>query len=177
MRPFISGVAFFLLANSLAFAQLTIDNPKHLDVSEEKAGVLLKMACRAVATEFHLRERSKSEFGLRLVLGEKDEHYGFDEQTGTPTLYLQQWDEIKFTSASIRFAVQRSIARTREEQMISEILRRSARVAPITPNQLRSAGAPGKSELSQEKEDCPGAIRDASKRDIRCNSLAGGPGH
>ena len=105
MRPPISGVALFLLVNSLTFAQLAIDNPKHLDVPEEKARVLLKMACRAVATEFHSRERSKAEFDLRLVLGERDEHYGFDEQTGIPTLYLQQWDETKFTNAAIRFAV------------------------------------------------------------------------
>ena len=175
MRPLISGVALFLLVNSLTFAQLAIDNPKHLEVPEEKALVLLKMACRAVATEFHLNERSKAEFDLRLVLGEKDERYGFDEQTGVPTLYLQQWDETKFTSSAIRFAVQQSIARNREEQMISEILRRSGQVVSIPANRLRGADALRKSDIGQEKQSCLSGIRDASQRDIRCNSLAGVP--
>jgi hypothetical protein len=176
MRPLISGVALFLLVNSLTFAQLAIDNPKHLDVPEEKARVLLKMARRAVATEFHSRDHSKAEFDLRLVLGEREEHYGFDEQTGIPTLYLQQWDETKFTNAAIRFAVQKSIARNREEQMISEILRRAGQVTSIPANQLRGATL-RKSDISQEKQGCLSGIRDASQRDIGCNSLAGVPNH
>jgi len=171
----IAGTALFLLANSLAFAELAIDNPKHLDVPEEKARILLRLACRAVATEFHLREPAKTDFDLRLVLGEKDERHGFDEQTGVPTLYLQQWNEVKFTSAAIRFAVQKSVNHNREERMISEILRRSDQISSIPANQLRGADVPQKSDLGQEKQGCLSGIRDASQRDIGCGPVAGVP--
>jgi hypothetical protein len=171
MNSLIAGVALFVLVNSLAFAELAIDNPKRLDVPEEKARVLLRMACRAIAMEFHSREPSKVEFDLRLVLGEKDERYGIDEQTGIPTLYLRQWNERKFTTAAIRFAVQKSIDRNHEERMISEILQRAEQTASIPATQLRGARA-SQSDLANE-QGCVSRIRDASQRNIRCGPLAG----
>src|ERR1700747_1210691 len=105
MNSLTSWAILIVLANSLAFAELTIDNPKHLDVPEEKARVLLRLACRAIAKEFHSREQLKAEVDFRLVLGEKDERYGINEQTGGSTLYLQEWNETKFTTAAIRLAM------------------------------------------------------------------------
>jgi hypothetical protein len=174
MNSPMAGVALFLLANSLAFAQLAIDNPKNLDVPEQKARVLLRLACRAVAAELHLHEASKPEFDLRLVLGEQDERYGLDGQTGVPTLYLQQWNETKFASAAIRFAIQKSIDQKREEVMISEMLRRAEQIASIPAKQLHGTAAPRRSNFVPERQECLSGIRDASQRDIRCSSLPGG---
>ena len=52
-------------------AQLTILNPNHLNVPEEKANALLSTACRVVAQEFHVSDISALRFSLVLVLGEK----------------------------------------------------------------------------------------------------------
>ncbi|MGH9544358.1 MAG: hypothetical protein ACRD23_04000 [Terriglobales bacterium] len=177
MNSIISGAALFLLANSMALSQLAIDNPKHLDLPEEKARVLLRLASRAVATELHSRQAPKAEIDLRLVLGGKDEHYGIDEETGIPTLYLQQWNERKFTTAAVRFAVQKSIDRDGEERMIADILRRSEQVGPISADRLRGTGAPHKSVLGPETRGCANEIRDASQRDIGCVPPNGLPGH
>jgi len=177
MNSLTSSAILIVLANSLAFAELTIDNPKHLDVPEEKARVLLRLACRAIAKEFHSREQLKAEFDFRLVLGEKDERYGINEQTGGSTLYLQEWNETKFTTAAIRLAMQKSIDRTREERMIFDILHRSEQVVSIPANKLLGdAGVSRKSQAGQEEQGCPRGIRDASQRDIRCGPLGQVPG-
>ncbi len=171
MNSITSGVLLIVLANSLAFAELTIDNPRHLDVPEEKARVLLRLAWRAIAKEFHSHEQSKAEFDFRLVLGEKDEHYEIDEHTGVPTLYLQQWNETKFTTAAVRLAVQKSIDRNREERLIFDILQRSERIVTMPANKLRGADVSRTSQAGQEGRSCLGGIRDASQRDIRCGPL------
>jgi hypothetical protein len=177
MNPLIAGTALFLFANSLAFAQLTIDNPKHLDVPQEKAKVLLRLACRTVAKEFHSREQSKVEFDFRLVLGEKEERYGIDDKTGVPTLYLQQWNETKFATAAIRLAVQKSVDRNREERMISDILQRSEQIVSIPANKLRGVDVVTRSQAGQVQQGCLGGIRDASQRDIPCGLPAPTLGH
>ena len=107
---------FLLLANSAVSAQLVVENPKHLPIPEDQARVLLRMSCQAVANELHLR--NKLDFGLRLVLGEKDEHFGLDEETGTPRLFVREWNAGKFTSAAMRFAVQLSIPVSATNSMV-----------------------------------------------------------
>lgn len=171
MRSILSGAALCLLASSLAFAQLVIDNPKHLDVPEEKARVLWRLASRAVAREFHSVE-SKGKFDFRLVLGEKDERYGIDEKSGVSTLYLQQWDETKFAIAAIRLAVQKSIDRNREQRMISDILQRSERIVSTPANTLYGVNVLPQSHPGRAEQGCLSGIRDATQRDIRCGQPA-----
>lgn len=175
MNSIISGALLIVLANSLAFANLTIDNPRHLDVPEQKARVLLRLAHRAIAQEFHSREQLKAEFDFRLVLGEKDERYEIDEHTGVPTLYLQQWNEAKFTTAAVRLAVQKSIDRNREERLIFDILRRSEQIMTMPANKLRPDVS--RQSRSGQEQGCRGAIRDAAQRDIQCGPLTQLPGH
>jgi hypothetical protein len=170
MRSIISGAVLYLLANSLAFAQLTIDNPKNLAVPEEKARVLLRLASRAVAMEFHSGD-SKGESDFRLVLGEKDERYGIDENSGVSTLYLHQWNETKFAIAAIKLAVQKSIDRNREQRMISDILLRSEQIVSIPANRLHGNALP-KSQSGRAEQGCLSGIRDGSQRDIRCGPPA-----
>jgi hypothetical protein len=69
-----------LLTISACFAQLVIENPKHLKIPEDQAQALLRISCQAVANELHLQDKTKFNFGLRLVLGEKDEHFGLDNE-------------------------------------------------------------------------------------------------
>ena len=47
------SVIVLLITSSLSVAQLSVENPKHLDYPEAKAKVLLSTACRVVAEEFH----------------------------------------------------------------------------------------------------------------------------
>jgi hypothetical protein len=130
---------FLLLpaTTSLGIAQLTITNPKHLDLPEHRARVLLIETCRVVANEFHVRNSSDLEYSLTLVLGEKDEGYGIDNE-GKVTLYLQQWSESKFVHAATRLAVQSLANRERVERLAKEILRRSDRIFPVPQSSLRS---------------------------------------
>src|SRR5262249_28235800 len=108
-------VLAIILASSMGFAQLSIENPKHGSVPEEQARLLLRLSCRAIAHQLHLRESSISEMEMHLVLGEKDEGFGYDEHM-VPTLFLREWDEKKFVTAALRFAVQRSIDQHQEAQ-------------------------------------------------------------
>jgi hypothetical protein len=168
MSSIASWALLIVIANSLAFAELTIDNPKHLDVPEDKARVLLRLACRAVVKELHSREQSKADLDLRLVLGEKEEHYEIDEH-GVSTLYLRQWNETKFATAALRLAVQNSIDRNREKRMILDILQRSGQIAAILANQLRGSNISPSSQAGMgEEHSCLDGIRNAGQRDISC---------
>ena len=52
-----SGIALLWLASSLSsLAQLTIDNPLHLNLPEDQARLLLQLSYRKVARELHLRD-------------------------------------------------------------------------------------------------------------------------
>jgi hypothetical protein len=145
---------------SLGIAQLTIANPKHLDLPEHRARVLLIETCRVVANEFHVHNSSDLEYSLTLVLGEKNEGYGIDNE-GKVTLYLQQWSESKFVDAATRLAVQSLANRERVERLAKEILRRSDRILPVPQSSLRSPdGFPRTLPRIGAGADCMSAVRD-----------------
>jgi hypothetical protein len=59
-------VLLLLATTSLGSAQLTIANPKHLDLPEHRARVLLSETCRVVANKFHVRNSSDLEYSVTL---------------------------------------------------------------------------------------------------------------
>jgi hypothetical protein len=134
MKLLACGVAL-LLASSMSVAQLSFQNPKNAKLPEDQARLLLRMSCRAVADQLHLRESSVPEFQMGLVLGGEDEHFGYDQNTGVPTLFLHEWNEEKFVIAAVRFAVEWSVSSRQQQRIISEILRRSHQDSPV-PIQL-----------------------------------------
>ena len=171
MNWFTRTMSVLLFATSAAFAQLIIENPKHLTVPEDQARTLLRISCQAVAKELHLPDKRKIEFGFRLVLGANEEHFGLDEKTGTPTLSLSEWNPEKFTTAAVRFAVERSIDTHREEQVILQVLRRSAQISPISAAQLNGFVAYPKTTPVQDRNDCLDGISNAGVRDVQCGAL------
>ena len=165
-----SGIALLWLASSLSsLAQFTIDNPTHLNLPEDQARLLLQMSQRKVARELHLRDSSNIEFGLHLVLGEKEERYGYDDQAGVATVFLREWNETKFVIAAMRFAVQHSIGPQRQEQMVVEVLRRAKQIAPVPAAQLRGYVPQRGPEPVGASSDCLKGVHDASIRNIRCD--------
>jgi len=138
MVTYLLPLLLFLPATcALGIAQLTIINPKHLDLPEHRARVLLTETRRVVANEFHVHNPSDLEYSLTLVLGEKDEGYGIDNE-GKVTLYLQQWSESKFVDEATRLAVHSLANRERVQRLAKEILRRSNRILPAPQGSLRS---------------------------------------
>lgn len=129
----------FALATPCVFSQLTIENPRHVDIPEAQARVLYQMSFQAVAKELRPGQKTNAEFPLRLVIGQEEERFGLDARTGVATLFLREWDAVKFTTAAVRFAIQRSVRPEREEAMISEILHHSQAVAPVSTAQLRGS--------------------------------------
>lgn len=170
MNSLLSLATLVVLASSYSLAQLTIENPKQLDVPEIQARLLLQMSRRAVTKELHLHHSAEIEFGFRLVLGEKDERYGWDDNTGNATLFLRAWDAKKFVTAAIKFAVQRSIDSQRQEQMILETLRRSEQTSPVPATQLRGFVGSRQAPL-KDRNSCLSRISDASVRDVGCNAI------
>src|SRR5215470_20204827 len=104
-----AATIIFAIAAPCAVSQLTIENPRHVDIPEAQARILLQMSFQAVAKELRPGQKTNSEFPLRLVIGQEDERYGLDAKTGVPTLFLRQWDPVKFATAAVRFAIQRSV--------------------------------------------------------------------
>ena len=171
MNLFARGAAL-LLASSMSLAQLSLVNPKNLNLPEDKARLLFRMSCRAVADELHLRECSVPQFEMRLVLDDQDEHFGYDEHTGVPTLFLHEWNEQKFVTAVVRFAVEWSVSLRQQQRIISDILHRSDRDAPVSVEQLHKFRAPGKDLSFEGKDNCLTRITDASARDVECSFSA-----
>jgi hypothetical protein len=165
-----SLIALLWLASSLSsLAQLTIDNPQHLNLPEDQARLLLQLSYRKVARELHLSDSSNIESGLHLVLGEKEERYGYDDQSGVATVFLREWNETKFVIAAMRFAVQHSIGPQRQEQMVVEVLRRAKQIAPVPAAQIRGHFPQRSPEPVGTGSDCLKGVQDASIRNIRCD--------
>lgn len=167
MRSAIFNVLAIVLASLMSFARLSIENPKHVNIPEEQARLLLRLSCRAVAHELHLRESSISEMDMHLVLGEKDEGFGYDEHA-VPTLFLREWDEKKFVTAALRFGVERSIDQHRQEQLIVDILNHYQQISPISAGHLHNSAA-SPSQLPHQGNNCLSRISDATISGVGCN--------
>lgn len=131
-------VSFLLI--SLGSAQVTIKNPQHLDVPEQRVQMLHRIICRVVAEEFHIAER-EAEGPVTLLLGEEHERTVVDERNGH--IYLHRWDEAAFAISDTELAVQRMLSRHRFERIAREVIRRANKIAPVNANaargELRSA--------------------------------------
>ena len=130
-----------LIAAFPCTAQLTIVNPKQLEVPQAKANILLNTACRVVAKKFRVSDPSSLRFSLVLVLGEREEHYTVDEKKLEYKLYMREWDETKFVALAMRFCVQRLPTREQEARLLKEILHRSDKISPVPANELRRDAA------------------------------------
>jgi hypothetical protein len=122
-------LCFLCVACSLAPAQLKIENPNRLEVPEQKAQLLWNMARRVAAEEFHVND--DTEIPLTLVPGEETEHYNVKED-GTYSIYLRNWDDVKFTVLATRLALLRLAGGKRGIKMTREFLRRAERSAPVS---------------------------------------------
>jgi len=115
---------------------LQINNPKHKDIPVTRARVLLLTTCRVVADEFH-RKPTDVNVRLDLVVGERNEYYSI-EKDGRVTLYLDHWDETRFVDAVITGAMHQLTPPHLRKQMLSEVLKRSDQVAPVSTKQLHT---------------------------------------
>jgi len=156
------GSCIFLLtlAASPCAAQLTIVNPRQLEVPPEKGNVVLSTACRVVAEEFRVSDPSVLRFSLVLVLGEREEHYTVDDKKLEYRLYMKEWDETKFATLAMRLCVQQLPTREQEARLLKEIMRRSDTISPVTANQLRRDAAVRLPPTTRSiGSDCMSAVR------------------
>ena len=168
MKVFVLAVVLVVVAGNFpTSAQLTIQNPHHLPVPEQKASVLMSTASRVIAEHFAVANGGQRQFRLTLVLGSSDEHYTAEGDKGAYTLFLQRWDENKFTLAVTNLAIQRLVVNDRLASLVSEILRRSDQVAPVPAAQLRG-GRISVPPLAGQTSGCLSAITEAAVRKIPC---------
>ncbi len=121
----------FLLACSLMRAQLVLENPKHLDVSEQQAQVLFLATNRVLEAEFHAPGTLENTFRMRHVLGEKAERFTINDPSGNGTIDLEKWNEGRFAVAAMRLAVQHLLVPERQKRTPEEIVGRTREIAPI----------------------------------------------
>lgn len=147
-------------ASELARDRLTIVNPHHYDVPEDRVRVLFLTTCRVVAEEFH-RHPSEVDLKLTLVIGDKSERSMIDLD-GHLTLYMDRWSEGKFVDGVITGAVQQLTTLQARTKMFNDILRRSDQIAPVSVNQLRGGGPSNRSIPTVNLgPDCFSAVTDS----------------
>ena len=133
---FLLGTLIALVGSSAATAQITVKNPSRLPLPDNKPQILLNMACRVVADEFHVRDAATLDFPLILVLGEPF-HYTADDEDQLYTIYLDRWDDTMFASSAVMLASHRVVTKDQYKKMVVEILRRADHVSPIPAENLR----------------------------------------
>jgi len=143
---------FGLLASSL-HAQVTIQNPQHLEIPEQRAQVLHNIVCRVVAEDFHIRE-SNVQGPVTVVLGERQEHIVADEFNGVYTIYLEHWDETTFASSDVRLTILRMAFRNHSEQMAREVIRRVDLLFPLSADRLRTTSKHGPPPPPNQAGNC-----------------------
>jgi len=75
-------------------------------------------------------------FPVTLVLGDRDERVTGDELHQVYFIYMNRWDEAQFATSASRLATQHMVSQERKTKIISEILRRANRVAPVSTDEL-----------------------------------------
>ncbi len=175
----LAALLSFMAAGPYSQAQLVIENPGHLQVPEQKASLLLNTACRVVAEKFRISNPADHLLSLKLVLGSKDEHYTADADKDAYTLFLESWDESKFTIAVTNLAIQRLVIHDRLPSIVAEVLQRTAQVAPVSVNHLREDKSAGQQlggsqplgqQLPNDASGCLSGVTDAAVRKIPCGS-------
>src|SRR5690348_11632762 len=156
MKFSVISVVLIVMATGLPSpAQLAIENPGHLEVPEQKASLLLNTACRVVAEKFRFGNRADRRLSLNLVLGSKVEHYSADTDKDAYTLFLERWDESKFTVAVTNLAIQRLVIHDRLPAIVAEVLQRTAQVATVPVDQLRENKNLGQQLRGSKRLDQP----------------------
>jgi hypothetical protein len=156
-----------VVASSLVRAQLTIENPKHLDVPEERAQAVFLTTTRVMEDEFRSPRVLENRFRMRLVLGETPERFTIDDPFGNGSLYLESWNEGKFAVAAMRLAIQHLLVPERQKRMLEEIGRRTREIAPVSAGRLRKEGASAL-PLSDDQDDCVARMTNAAVHGVNC---------
>jgi hypothetical protein len=107
------------------------------EVPDQKVNILFDSACRVIAKEFHVRDASQFGFKVTLVLGDADERIQGDELTHVYFVYMNHWNDVKFATAASRLALQHLVSQERKTKLVSEILRRAEREAPVSARELK----------------------------------------
>ncbi len=130
-------ITLIVLAASFCAAQVTIENPQHLDIPEQRVQVLHNIICRVVAEEFHV-SASKVQGPVTLVIGERKDTSIANEFSGVYRIYVGHWDEATFATSDMRLSVLRMTFRDHWERMTREVVRRADQVAPVGVDNFRS---------------------------------------
>jgi hypothetical protein len=139
-----------VILSSVSLAQVTIQNPQHLEISAQRVQMLHNIICHVVAKEFHTRD-SKVAGPVTLVLGEREERTVADEPNGISTFYLQRWDEATFAISDMRLAVLRMVSHDHWQPMAREVIRRVNEVAPVNANAVHETNAAAAALKSDDK--------------------------
>ena len=118
-------------------AEVAIENPKHLPVSEMEVQLLYTMVCQEIADTYHVRNHQDLQVPVTLVLGEDDERYLIDHRTGAGTIYLSQWNEQRFVASAVMIAFHRVLSNDQFILEVKKILTRYEKVKPQTVTALR----------------------------------------
>src|SRR5262249_55326415 len=157
-----------LLASSLMQGKLEIVNPKHLDVPAAPALALFQSTTRIMEKEFNVPGAFENKFHMRLVLGQTSERFTIDDPAGNGTLYLERWNEFKFTATTMRLAVQQLLVPERQQKMLDLIVRRAHEIAPVSAVDLGQEKMAAPQQHLQD--DCIGRIANAAVPGVPCRS-------
>lgn len=126
-----------MLGVGCAWAQVTILNPHHVFVPQDRVNLLFRMSRDVISREFQLKDQRRMDFPLTLVLGEQNERLSLDEDHQVYEVLLNNWDESKFVTSVMRLAVWRVVPRERRNQLVLEILQRARTVGTVSVGSLR----------------------------------------
>jgi len=162
-----------LLASSWTRAQLVLENPKHLIIPESQAQALFFTTTRVMEKEFNVPGALENKFRMTLVLGQKPERFTIDDPQGNGTLYLERWNESKFTTVTMRLAIQQLLVPERQQRMLDAIVRRAHEIAPVSARDL-SRGTFDSPPMNFQDE-CIARMTNAAVSGIPCKSAPSGP--
>jgi len=170
-------IAFLLTASSCLSAQLTVENPKKLDVSEAQIQTMFLNITRVMEAEFHSPGALALSFRVRLVLGETPERFTIDDPYGNGTIYMERWNEGKFAVSTMRLAVQHLLGPERQKKMLEEVVRRTRENAPVAAGQLRKQGVspPLLGSDFPPADPCQAGPGDIGLRGTPCAAVHPGP--
>ncbi len=129
MHNYLFGLLVLVCCGITSHAQITIVNPQRLQVPDQRAEVIYRTTLRVLAETFETDPPKP--FPITLKLGDADEHYNADEDSGVHEIHLAYWNEKKFAISVMRLALEHLVDRDCRNVLVAEILTRTNVIAPV----------------------------------------------
>ena len=124
--------ALLLLLVAPSAGQISIENPRSVDVYGDRAWVIYAAASEVVAEKFHRKHPAELQVPFKLVMGTAESSVFYDDVRGEYEIRLREWNDNEFAFCALRLTMQRLVTLQQRRELLTETLARARKRLPTS---------------------------------------------